>query len=51
MSELTEEAGGSLDKYMLSLHEKLKEHSWGGIDCLLCSSGVSSRGTALNKHI
>lgn len=47
MSDLTEEDGGSLEKYMTSLRSMLKENSLGGIDCLISNAGVSSRGTAL----
>lgn len=48
MSTLTEAAGGSLEKYMTTLHDKLKENNLGGIDCLIGNAGVSSRGTALD---
>jgi dehydrogenase/reductase SDR family protein 7B len=48
MSALTEEPGGSLEKYMHCLQDKLKENNLGGIDCLIANAGVSSRGTALS---
>ena len=48
LSDLTEEEGGSLDRYMTALHKHLKGHSLGGIDCLIGNAGVSSRGSALD---
>mmetsp|Transcript_11557 Transcript_11557/g.18867 ORF Transcript_11557/g.18867 Transcript_11557/m.18867 type:complete len:338 (-) Transcript_11557:21-1034(-) len=48
LANLSEEAGGGLDKYMTTLHSKLKELSLNGIDCLIGNAGMSSRGKALD---
>lgn len=48
LTSLSDAPGGSLDIFMTVLHQKLKEYSLSGVDCLIGNAGVSSRGTALN---